>query len=92
MILCALVQSPCYSSALFVDERERSTRHRVTLFMLYLADLLFEGSNALHVTAHFARPRGILALHVTAHFARPRGILVVAQPSNHRGLHSAHHG
>jgi len=45
--------------------------------MLYLADLFFEGSKALHVTAHFARPRGIL---------------VVAQLSNYRGLHSAHHG
>jgi hypothetical protein len=77
MILCALVQSPCYSSALFVDEWGRSTRHRVTLFMLYLADHFFEGSNALYVTAHFARPRYIV---------------VVAHPSNHRGLHSAHHG
>ena len=77
IILCALVQSPCYSSALFVDEWERSTRHRVTLCMLYLTDVFFEGSNALHVTAHFARPRGIL---------------VVAQPSNHQTLHCAHHG
>jgi len=77
MIFCALVQSLCYSSALFVDEWERSTRHRVTLVMLYLADLFFQGSDALHVTAHFARPRGIL---------------IVAQPSNHQALHSAHHG
>ena len=39
--------------------------------MLYIADVLFQGTDALHVTAHFARPRGIL---------------VVAQPSNHQGL------
>jgi hypothetical protein len=45
--------------------------------LIYLADFFFEGSNALHVTVHFARPRVIL---------------VVAQPSNHRGLHSANHG
>jgi len=30
--------------------------------MLYLADLFFEGSNALHITAHFARPRGIVVV------------------------------
>jgi len=62
MIFCALVQSPCYSSALFVDEWERSTRHRVTLVMLYLADVLFQVTDALNVTAHFARPRGILVV------------------------------
>ena len=39
--------------------------------------VFFEGSNALNVTVHFARPRGIL---------------VVAQPSSHQVLHSAHHG
>ena len=44
--------------------------------MLYLADVLFQVTDARHVTAHFARPRGIL---------------VVAQPLNHRALHSAHH-
>ena len=62
MIFCALVQSPCYSSALFVDEWERSTRHRVTLVMLYLADVLFQVTGALSVTEHFARPRGILVV------------------------------
>jgi len=78
MLFCALVQSLCYSFALFVDEWESTTRHRVTLFMLYFVDLLFQASDALHVTAHFARPRGIL--------------VVVAQPSNHQTLHCTHHG
>ena len=59
--------------------REKYTSSCYTFYALpyYLADLFFEGSNALHVTAHFARPRGIL---------------VVAEPLNHRGLHSAHQG
>jgi len=77
MVFCALVQYLRYSSALFVNECESTTRHRVALFMPYFADLLFQATDALHVTAHFARPRGIL---------------VVAQPSNHQTLHCAHHG
>jgi hypothetical protein len=42
-----------------------------------LVDLLFRATDALHVTVHFACPRGIL---------------VVAQPSNLQTLHFAHHG
>ena len=76
MVFCALVQSLCYSSALFVDEWESTTSHHVALFMLYFAELLFQATGALYVTGHFACPRVIL---------------VVAQPLNHRALHSAHH-
>ena len=50
---------------------------RIFVSVASIADVFFEGRNALHVTARFARPRVIF---------------VVAQPSNHRGLRSAHHG
>ena len=54
-----------------------TTCHLATLFMHCVTELLWQATDALHVTVHFARPRGIL---------------VVAQPSNHQTLHCANHG
>ena len=68
MVFCALVQYLRYSSALFVNECESTTRHRVTLSVLYFIDILFQVTDAQRGTFVVAQqPSNHQTLHCAHH-------------------------